>query len=67
MFSVIDLLLISVGIGIIWKIYLSNTMQERFNIRSFKDLESLNRELVKNQNIEKSHRFLRFLLQFCGY
>ena len=56
-----DLLLIAVGIGIIWKIYLSNTMQERFNIKSFKDLELMKSELVKNQNIEKSHRFIAII------
>lgn len=61
MFSVFDLLLIAVGIGIIWKIYLSNTMQERFNIKSFRDLELMKSELVKNQNIEKSHRLIAIL------
>lgn len=61
MFSIIDLLLIAVGIGIIWKIYLSNTMQERFNIKTFRDLELMKSELIKNQYIEKSHRFIAIL------
>ena len=65
MFSMIDFLLIVIGIGFIWKTYLSKTMQERFNIKTFKNpglIGLMKSELAKNRYIEKSIRFIAIIV-----
>ncbi len=61
MFSIIDLLLLATGIGLIWKTYLSKTKKERFKIKTFKNpdlIELMKSELAKDQYIERSIRFI---------